>query len=754
MKVTRRGFLISGAAVGGGLVLGFSLWPDAPLKLKAGDGEIILNGWVKINRDGTIVVVVPQAEMGQGVTTSLPMLLAEELDANFDDVKFEIAPVDGIYANVFMITEGGEGLPDYLKPLANWAGGKIASLMSVQATGGSTSIRQFYEPLRQAGAMARSVLLEAAARRLAVPLNSVRTENGHVIHLESNTSIPYGDLVDDASLLKPNKNVTLKDPVDFKIIGKSKPRLDIPAKVTGQAVFGLDVRLPDMLYASIRAVPTAGGRVESVDLSPLENNPHVVKSVVKDGFVAVVATHYWYAKTALDGLDIVFSQVPDISSAQLDEIYNNALADDSSEEAKGDVYREDGNMEELLENEGKWLKARYDVPFLAHACLEPMNCTVHVQADRCDIWCPTQSSGFTRSAAAKLLDIDKDNVEVHTTFLGGGFGRKIEIDCVSQAVEIAKEFDVPIQLIWSREEDTRHDVYRPKFAIDMAAYLGADNKVLALKTKGVSQSVESGFETRIFGGESPEDAPKDVASVEGIDNTPYAFPHIWVNHIGQKDVIPVGFWRSVGHSNNGFFMESFMDEVASETGLDPFDLRRQLLSHDARALKVLELLQDVSKWRGPQSNSFNNIQSGRGVALHFSFNTWVGQVADVVIENGAVRVEKVSLVVDCGQVVNPDTIRAQMESGLIYGLTAALYGDINIENGNVVESNFHDYEAVVMANCPEITTHIIADGHAIGGVGEPSTPPIAPAVVNAIFAATGKRIRELPIKNSGFNIFY
>ena len=747
MKVTRRGFLISGAAIGGGLVLGISLWPDAPLKLTADEGEVILNGWVKINRDGTVQVVVPQCEMGQGVTTSLPMLLADELDVDFADVGFEFAPVDGVYANTFMILGDAKNIPSFIRPMAVWAGGKIAQLMDVQATGGSTTIRQFYEPVRKAGAMARSILLEAAARRLAVPLNTLKTENGYVIHEDSGEKISYGSLVDDAALIAPSNNIALKDPADFKLIGKATPRLDIPEKVTGEAVFGMDVRLPDMLYAAVSAVPTAGGVVESVDLSPLDGNPHVVKAVVKGGFVAVVATHYWYAKTALESLHIKFSQVRDISSADLDEIYNNALA-----EKEGHTHRDDGDMEALLQMQGKWLEARYDVPFLAHSCLEPMNCTVHVQGDKCEIWTPTQSTGFSRTVASKVLDMEKENITIHQTFVGGGFGRKIEMDALSQAVEVAKEFDVPVQLIWSREEDTRHDVYRPKFAINMAAYLADDGSVLALKTKGTGQSPDEGFEARILGGELSEEPGPDASTVEGIDNTPYAFPHIWVNHVPQAEVIPVGFWRSVGHSNNGFFMESFMDEVAGAQGLDPFALRRQLLAHDERALKVLDVLEDVSKWRGAQSTIYKNQKSARGMALHYSFGSWVGQVADIVITDGVLRVEKVVVVVDCGKTVNPDTVRAQMESGVIYGLTAALYGDINIENGNVVESNFHDYEAVKLANSPAITTHIIADGHDIGGIGEPATPPIAPAVVNAIFAASGERIRKLPLKNSVFEV--
>lgn len=748
MKITRRGFLISGAAIGGGLVLGFSLWPDAPLKLTANEGEVILNGWVKIDRDGIVHVVVPQAEMGQGITTGLSMALAEELDADFDNVRFEFAPVDDVYVNDMIITDGLDGMSAFVKPLASWAGNKIAQLFNMQITGGSTSIRHFLPLYRQAGAMARNQLIEAAARRLAVPKHELITSNSYVVHEATDTKISYANLVEDAAKINPDENVSLKEPSQFKLIGKSAPRLDIPAKVTGEAQFGIDVRLPNMVFAAIRAVPTAGGKVSSVDISHLDSDANIIKTIVNDGFVAVVASHYWYAKKAVEGLDIKFVDVPNVASHDIHEKYNRDLA-----EKQGHDHIAEGDLQALEGQAGSWIEARYDVPFLAHSCLEPMNCTVYVRDGICDVWAPTQASGMAQDAAADVLEIDKENINVHTTFLGGGFGRKIEADCVSQGVEIAKQLDVPVQLIWNREEDTKHDFYRPKFAINMAAFLAEDGKILALKTKGTSQSVEASFESRMMGSELPDEPAPDVASVEGIDNTPYAFPNIWVEHVGQKEVIPVGFWRSVGHSNNCFFMESFMDEIAEAQGQDPFALRRQLLAHDPRGLKVLDVLEDVSNWRGAQSTVYKNEKSARGMSLHQSFGTWVGQVVDVVVVDGAIRVEKVSLVVDCGQVVNPNTIIAQMESGVIYGLTAALYGEITLDGGDVVESNFHDYQAVTMANSPEITTHIIADGHAHGGIGEPSTPPIAPAVANAVFAATGERIRKLPFKNNGFQVY-
>ena len=745
MKVTRRGFLISGAALGGGLVLGFSLWPDAPLKLKAGDGEVLLNGWVKIGSDGLIHAVVPQAEMGQGVTTSLPMLLAEELDADFANVRYEQAPVDGVYVNSVMMTSGVEedaSIPAFIKPIALWGVGKVANLLEIQATGGSTSIRNFWEPIRRAGATARWVLIEAAARRLGVDHGSLKTENSFVIHQASDTKISYADLASDAALINPPDDAPLKDPADFKIIGRATPRLDIPAKVTGEAQFGLDVRLPNMVYAAVRAVPAAGGTVGNVNLSTLRANPNILKAVVRDGFVAVVATHYWYAHQALDGLDIKFEGVPDISSASLDAQYDHSLRED-----EGYDYRDDGDLEELEAGDGAWLEARYDVPFLAHACLEPMNCTVHIEGGSCTVYVPTQAPSIARDTAADMLDMDKENVSVHTTLLGGGFGRKVEVDALRQAVEIASELDVPVQLIWSREEDTTHDVYRPKFAANMAAYLGADGEVKALRVKSTSQSTTESFVNRTFGGYGS--AEPDPSSVEGIANTPYEFPNIWMNHVAQPSQIPVGFWRSVGHSNNAFFMEAFMDEVCVNLGKDAFAVRRSLLAGDARALKVLDELQRLANWTGGEVGR----GKGRGMALHRSFGSTVGQVADISLVGGRLKVEKVFVVVDCGQTVNPDTIMAQMESSVIFGLTAALYGEINIDGGEVLESNFHDYEAVTLAQSPDIITKIISNGHAPGGIGEPGTPPIAPAVVNAIFAATGERIRQLPLKISSLDVF-
>lgn len=741
--VTRRAFLISGAAVGGGVLVGYLAWPEHKLALRAGPDESILNAWLIIRDTGEIVVVSPHVEMGQGVHTSLPMLVADELEADWHQVSVKPAPVDPVYVNVAMITEGleeSEMLPGFLEGIGLSVVGGLIRLAGVQITGGSSSIRDTHHKLRIAGAAAKAMLIETAARRWGVRARDCRAELGAVRHPKSGRLAGFGELAAGASLLTPPAKPSLKSPSEYNFIGTPMPRLDIPAKVDGSAGFGIDVRLPDMSYAAIRMPDSVDGRIKSFNADALEEMTGVQAVVSSDRAVAAVARTYWQAKKALEAIVIEFDEgaVDGIDGDGMKARFEQAL-----DEGDEHIYLDQGEAKALVEDAldgagGRIIEASYSVPYLAHACMEPINCTAHYDGIRCEIHIPTQAPTIVRDQVAEFLDIEKHLVSVTPTYLGGGFGRRVEAEVALQAVAISKEIRRPVQLIWSREDDTRNDVYRPGAAARLSAVLGDDGMPAAIMSRSTSQSVSGNFMERWFPAFASSEP--DTTSTEGLSNMPYEIENRRVEHVLQDLPIPVGFWRSVGHSFNAFFLESFIDELAAAGPHDPFEFRRRMLGDHPRFLRVLDELEEMSGFHDPTEDGV-----GRGLAIHRCFGSIVGEVAEVRVVGSEVRVERVSCVIDCGDVVNPDTIEAQMEGGIIFGMTAAIYGRIDFAAGQPVQSNFHDYRMTVMSDCPDIQTRIIRSGARLGGVGEPSVPPIAPAICNAIYAATGRRVRDLPI---------
>jgi isoquinoline 1-oxidoreductase beta subunit len=751
----RRRFLITAGAAGGVLAIG--AWrfygerdrlstPDA---LTAGEGEAVLTGWLKINTNGNVIVQVPRQEMGQGITTSLPMLVAEELDADPEQVRFEQAPVDALYGNATLL---GDGVPmrrddtGLLASLMRTTQFKVGELLGVQATGGSTSVRDAWPTMRRAGAAARAMLLEAAANRFGVPVGECTVNNGIVEHAASAKRASFGELALDAAGLPIPQDVTVKNPAQFKLLGRSQKRLDIPEKVDGSASFGIDVRVPGMLYAAIAQSPVFGGGVKSFDPSKARARKGVrgvyelPATSTSEAAIAVVAEHYWQAHKGLAEVAIDWN------------LGANATHDSDNQKARylellfdGDArsYDSAGDVDSALAAASRPVTADYFVPYLAHAAMEPLNCTAVVRdGTHCEVWVGNQAPTLVRWFAAKAADLDSDNVTVHTPYLGGGFGRRAEVDVVMQAVMLAAQIPgTPVQLIWSREEDTRHDVYRPMAAARFNAALDSKGDIDGWHNRIVSQSCMAGITGRLMPA-AASDIMKDKTTSEGAFDLPYSLPNRRVEHLLTHEPVPVGFWRSVGHSYNAFFTESFMDECAHAADKDPYEYRRSMLAEAPRHRRVLETVAERSQWGSqlPQGQ-------GRGIALAESFHSIVAQVVDVEVVDSKLSVKRVVCVIDCGFAVNPDTVVAQMESGIIFALSAALYGDITIKEGRVQQGNFPQYDMVRLANTPEIEVHIVNSGtENLGGVGEPGTPPLAPALCNAIFAATGKRIRSLPIR--------
>ena len=706
MSLTRRRFLKTSGAVASGLLLGFYVPPKGPRGYLQAAEPFAPNAFIRITPDDAIKLIINKSEMGQGVYTSLPMLIAEELDANWDKVQVEAAPAT----------------PEYTDP--NYG---------MQVTGGSSSVRSSWQPFRQAGASAKALLVEAAAKKWGVDKSSLRTEDGHVIYGDKRAS--YGALATAAAALPVPENVALKDPKDFKLIGTNVKRIEGESKVTGQAQFSMDVKLPDMLTAVVAHPPVCGGKVKSFNADKATAVPGVVKVKQIGSGVAVLAKDFWTARTARDEIEI-----------EWDEGENAALSTEALRkeylelaERPGNVAEDEGDAEATLSSAAKTVEGVYEVPFLAHAPMEPLNATAHVQADRCDIWAGTQAQSIDQMVAAGITGLSPAQVHIHTTLLGGGFGRRANFtsDFVSDAVQVAHGEGVPVKTIWTREDDIQCGYYRPMFVHKVKAGVDADGMPIAWHQRLVGESIAEGTMME----QAVMQNGVDMMSVEGAAHMPYAIPNRHVEVHNAKKRLSVLWWRSVGHTHTGFVNESFLDEVAHAGGKDPFELRRELLKDQPRHRHVLELAAEKAGWGTPLPEG-----RARGIAMRKSFESFVAEVADVSVDGGRVRVHKVVCAVDCGIAINPWNVEAQMESAIIFGLTAALHGELTLENGRVQQSNFHDYPVLRMDETPEIEVHIVKSSEPPTGAGEPGVPPIAPAVANALFALTGKRIRKLPIR--------
>jgi isoquinoline 1-oxidoreductase subunit beta len=716
-EISRRQFLISTAAVGGALVLGFRIPSSAAQAANVApkpwtppvEGGQEVNAWLIIGSDDTVLIRVAQSEMGQGVFTSMPLIVAEELGCDWTKVRAEYASANRSLRE-----------------------NRVYQRM---ATGGSRAVRASREYLQQAGASARARLIAAAAQQWGVPASECKAENGTVVHAASGRKVNYGAVAAAAAGVKLDAEPAIKKPEQYTLLGKPQQRLDVPLKVNGTATFGIDVRLPDMLYASVMTCPVFGGKLKGYNFDAIKGMPGVKAAVEIPNGIAVVADSFWRAKTALEVMPIEWDlgAHANTSSAEFQKMFRAAL------DKEGVVANEKGDALAALKSAAKVVEADYEAPYLAHATMEPMNCTAQVTPERVDLWLGTQNPEGALTATAELLGVSPDNVYVHTCFLGGGFGRRFYNDDVKQAVTIAKAMaGKPVKMIWTREEDMRHDFYRPMAAIRFRAGLDANGVPVAYFNRSVTHSILSWVRP---------DAVKngiDSSSVEGLANTPYAFGQHRIEHLIQNTHVPVGFWRSVGGSQNAFAIESFMDELAHAAGKDPVELRRMLLKDRADWLLVLDTMAQKANWgkQLPQG-------SAQGVAIFESYGSVMGQIAEVsVSKKGEVRVEHVVCAVDCGHVVNPRTIEEQMESGVTYGLTALLYGQISIEKGRVAEGNFDTYQMLRLNAMPEVETHLaLSGGDKWGGIGEPSVPTIIPAVCNAIFKITGKRIRSLPLSS-------
>ncbi len=725
----RRRFLQASAGAGGALIVSAALPPRAARGAAArADATFLPSAMLRIGPE-RIVVHIPHSEMGQGVMTSLAMLIAEELEIDLADLAVEMAPADRAYDH---------------------------PMFRLQATGGSTSVRGRFEQLREAGALGREQRVAAAARRWSLQAAECRAERGAVVHPQTGERVSYLDLAAEAAKLPLPRRVELKPRAQQRLLGTRQPRVDIPSKVDGRAIFGIDVQREGLLTATVERSPTFGGSLVRFSAERALAVPGVRHVVAISSGVAVVADGYWQAQQGRAQLEIEWDRGPnaETSSADLRAAYLELV------EEPGDEVRSDGDADGELARAAEVIDVVYEVPFLAHATLEPMNAVAHVHDGGCEIWAPTQSQGVARQVAARILGVSQERVRVETTQLGGGFGRRAEVDYIIEAVEIAKQIDEPVKLVFSREDDMRAGFYRPAVLHRLRAALDAEGVARAWSQRIASAGVMERVIPIMVPAALPNGTPRflargaagiarfaarrmaDPPAVEGAEELPYAYANVRVEYARYENgFVPCGFWRSVGHSHNAFVVESFVDELAHRAKRDPLAYRMELLAGAPRHRAVLELAAAKAGWGTPSADRH------RGLAVHESFGSWVAMVAEVSVSaERSVRVHRVVVAVDCGQVVNPDGVEAQIEGGLAYGLSAALLpGRIEIERGGVVQRNFDDYQVLRMSDMPEVEVHLIESDAPPGGVGEIATPPIAPAVANAVFAATGKRVRQLPI---------
>lgn len=731
MKINRRRFLLASAVAGGGLLIGYAA--TRPSKHRrandtlASGSERYLTSFLKIDANNQITIYVPHAEMGQGIHTSLAMMAADELDANWEQVTIEQAPAIDLFANGELVKgfAGELGLPGFLTGLVNFSAVTVAQIMNLQITGGSSSVRFTGEGgMRPAGAAARQMLIQCAADSWGVPASECSTALSQVHHNSSGRSLAYGELASAAAELEPPADVSLKNPDQFTLMGRPLPRRDIPAKVDGSALYGIDAHSDDMLYAAIRLAPVFGTRLVSVDPGEALNQRGVLRIVELEDSVAVVADNFWRAKRALAMVGARFeaSEYDDTSSDSLYAHFDEQLASDD-----GSKDFETGDVNSALAAADDTVEAGYRVPYLAHAAMEPMNCTVHFRPDgKLDLWTSTQDALGIKGRVASVADVPIDDVNFHHVYLGGGFGRRLPFtwNVIDHATLIAKEFAVPVKTVFSREDDMRQDYYRPAVASNFRAAFDAQGNVTA-------------WHNRFTG----------PIQVPGAAHIPYAIPNQSIRVVDVDTHVPIASWRSVDHSQQTFFIESFIDELAHRAGKNPYQMRMELLRDHPRHQHVLEVAANAAGFG-------KNLPEGRalGLAIQESFGSVVAEVAEVSLdENFRPRVHKVTCAIDCGRTINPDTVEAQVESGIVFGLTAALYGEITVEKGRVAEGNFPDYEMVRLATTPEIQVHVVESGEALGGLGEPATPPITAAVTNALYVLTGQRVRQLPLKNHDFS---
>ena len=726
-KWTRRAFISAGVFSGGAVVFGVAVRPgDRTSKvasLIASDNETILNVWLKISPNNTVTVIVPHADMGQGIHTSLAMMLADELDADWDLVDVLEAPAHKEYANYALAKGFAVGNLDFPSWLIETIDGfflTATKAINLQITGGSTSVRTTGQlAMRIAGAAVKATLVEAASKEWGVPTHELVAENSIIKHASSSRSAPYAEFADSAAKLKLPVKPRLKTIEEFKIMGRNVPRLDVPSKVDGSAAFGIDARPPGLKYAAVQASPVFGTKVRSIDESSIQDMPGVRKVINLGDAVAIIADGYWQAKNALAALVFEFEQNGNELIEQSDIFKQFATDMDNAVKNSAEIrdFRK-GDIDTALDLADHTIEAEYQVPYLSHAPMEPMNCTAWIHDDICELWTGTQNPLGFAAEIADILEFDIDKVLLHNEFLGGGFGRRAFPNYTIQAARIAAEVPYPVQLIWSREEDMRQDHYRQASISRFKAALDYSGK----PTAWINQYVEK---------HDPVEAPY----------IPYDIDNQYIHFTESKTHVPWGFWRSVDHSLHAFFTESFIDELAFAAGKDPYEYRRNLLADSPRFLKVLDTVAQQSNWNLPLPENW-----GRGIAIHKSFGTIVSQIVEIEIVDGQVVPRRAFCAVDAGFAMHPDGVKAQMESGIVYGLTAALYSEITIQHGAVAQSNFHDYPMLRMNESPIIETYIINSGEQIGGAGEPGTPTVAPALVNAIFNATGKRIRQLPVR--------
>ncbi|MGF6307951.1 isoquinoline 1-oxidoreductase beta subunit [Bradyrhizobium sp. i1.8.4] len=704
--LSRRNFLRASAIAGGGLLLSVSLPFASGESEAAASGQFAPNAFIRIGGDGKVVLTMPYVEMGQGTYTSIPMLIAEELEIGLKQVQLEHAPPsDKLYAN---------------------------PLLGVQATGNSNAMRGAWQPMRKAGATAKAMLVAAAAKRWTVDAASCRAENGEVHHVASGRSLGYGALAADAAGMPIPADVTLKSPADFKLIGTPAKRLDTPSKINGSALYGIDARPPGVKVATLAQSPVFGGRVKRVDDTAARAVKGVRQIVTLDDAVAVVADHMGAAKKGLAALTIEWDEGPHAKLATADI----ARELEAATAKPGTVAQNIGDADKAMAGAATKVEATYQLPFLAHATMEPMNCTVHMRPDGCEIWVGSQVLSRAQAVAAKVLDLPPERVVVHNHLLGGGFGRRLEVDGVIRAVQIAKQVDAPVKVVWTREEDIQHDMYRPYWFDRISVGLDAAGKPVAWNNRFAGSSVLARWAPPAFrNGLDPD-------TTEGAINLVYDIPNFHVEYVRvEPPGIPTAFWRSVGPSHNVFVTESVIDELAAAAKQDPVDYRKALLGKSPRAKAALELAAAKAGWGGKLPAG-----QGRGVSLQFVFGSYLAQIAEVeVAKDGSVRVHRVVCAMDCGTVVNPDTVQAQLQSGINFGVTAALYGEITLKDGRIEQSNFDSYQMLRIDQAPAIEVHIVPSTESPGGMGETGTSGIVPAISNAIFAATGKRLRKMPV---------